>query len=271
MQIRCTKHGDWDTDWVTVNVCPHCYAEELVGPIKRCPVHHKDFTEASCPECVEESTSRLLQNWKERVETAVAEEFDLNGKALRSGYGIVETDAEGTPMLLPSQWYCRMHGIYEPPVDGPSAYVGYGYHRVACPLCAAAGVQVQLDAEKKVCEPLGGLNGALKTSLEFDPNGKKASQLGDCLDEAKKTICGERQDVYGSPEDSFAIIAQYWNTYLTKGSRIIKGPLDAKDVAHMMVLFKMARVQGQAPNRDNYVDLCGYAAIAADRLMGGNK
>ena len=101
---------------------------------------------------------------------------------------------------------------------------------------------------------------------EFDPNGKKASQLGDCLDEAKKTICGERQDVYGSPEDSFAIIAQYWNTYLTKGSRIIKGPLDAKDVAHMMVLFKMARVQGQRPSRDNYVDLCGYAAIAADRL-----
>jgi len=38
------------------------------------------------------------------------------------------------------------------------------------------------------------------------------------------------------------------------------------DIAHMMILFKMARVQGQAPKRDNYVDLCGYAGIAADRL-----
>jgi len=185
MKIRCTKHGDWDTDWVMVNVCPHCYAEELVGPIKRCPVHHKDFTEASCPECVDESTSRLMQNWKERVETASAEEFDHNGKALRSGYGIVETGAEGTPVLLPAQWYCRMHGVYEPPVDGPSAYAGYGYHRVACPLCAAAGIQVQLDAEKKICEPLGGLRGILKHPSEFDPNGKKASDPGSKLDGGK--------------------------------------------------------------------------------------
>jgi len=174
MEIRCTKHGEWDTDWVTVNVCPRCYAEELVGPIKRCPAHHKDFTEASCPECVNESTSRIMQNWKERVETAVAE--------------------------------------------------------------------------------------------EFGPNGKAPSQLGDCLDEAKKTICGERQDVYGSPEDSFAIIAKYWSTYLAARQTDLDAPLDSKDVAHMMVLFKMARVQGQRPSRDNYVDLCGYAAIAADRL-----
>ena len=189
MKIRCTKHGDWDTDWVTVNVCPHCYAEELVGPAKRCPVHHKDFTEASCPECVDESTSRLIQNWKERVETAVAEEFDPNGKALRSGYGLVETDAAGNPVLLPDQWYCRMHGVYEPPADGPSTYAGYGYHRVACPLCAAAGVQVQLDAEKKICEPLEGRKGDLevrcKSSLEFDPNGKKASDPGSKLDGGK--------------------------------------------------------------------------------------
>jgi len=105
-----------------------------------------------------------------------------------------------------------------------------------------------------------------EVAREFDPNGKKASQLGDCLDEAKKTICGERQDVYGSPEDSFAIIAQYWSTYLAARQTDLDAPLDSKDVAHMMVLFKMARVQGQAPKRDNYVDLCGYAAIAADRL-----
>jgi len=137
-----------------------------------------------------------------------------------------------------------------------------------CPECS-----ISLPALESVIHIAGepGNRTLEDVAKEFDPNGKAPSQLGDCLDEAKKTICGERQDVYGSPEDSFAIIAQYWNTYLTKGSRIIKGPLDAKDVAHMMVLFKMARVQGQAPNRDNYVDLCGYAAIAADRLMGGNK
>ena len=103
--------------------------------------------------------------------------------------------------------------------------------------------------------------------------------LGDCLDEAKKTICGERQDVYGSPEDSFALIAKYWNVYLTEvqKSLLVDNGFDpdeykldpllgSKDIAHMMILFKMARVQGQAPSRDNYVDICGYASIAADRL-----
>ena len=90
-------------------------------------------------------------------------------------------------------------------------------------------------------------------------------KLGDCLDEAKATICGERQDVYGSPEDSFAVIAQYWEVYLQE-YKVCSDPLSAKDIAHMMVLFKMARIQGQKPSRDSYVDICGYAAIAADRL-----
>ena len=111
---------------------------------------------------------------------------------------------------------------------------------------------------------------------------KQEVKLGDCLDEAKATICGERQDVYGSPEDSFAVIAKYWNTYMLEKQKTILeltnfAPkyyeevylFSAKDIAHMMVLFKMARIQGQKPSRDNYVDLCGYAAIAADRLGEG--
>lgn len=94
---------------------------------------------------------------------------------------------------------------------------------------------------------------------------KEECVLGACLDEAKNTICGERQDVYGSPEDSFALIAEYWTTYLNSRANV-EDDLDAKDIAHMMILFKMARVQGQAPKRDNYVDICGYASIAADRF-----
>ena len=109
-------------------------------------------------------------------------------------------------------------------------------------------------------------------------------KLSDCLDEAKATICGERQDVYGSPEDSFAIIAQYWNIYLIEVQKalLIKRGFDladyalepllsAKDIAHMMILFKMARVQGQAPKRDNYVDICGYSSIAADKFTEAAK
>jgi len=104
-------------------------------------------------------------------------------------------------------------------------------------------------------------------------------EIPSCLDEANIIINGERQDVYGSPEDSFSVIAEYWNTYLIEVQKKILvqhghdlnnyelvGLLEAKDIAHMMILFKMARTQGQKPKRDNYVDICGYAAIAADRL-----
>jgi len=134
-----------------------------------------------------------------------------------------------------------------------------------CPECAE-----ELDAKIEPSKQEGfgpdpfNVWGQTQTAMcEGAATGHKEPALGDCLDEAKKTICGERQDIYGSPEDSFGLIADYWNIYLSgmSGSALI-----AKDVAHMMVLFKMARVQGQAPKRDNYVDLCGYAAIAADRL-----
>lgn len=124
-----------------------------------------------------------------------------------------------------------------------------------CPNCATqkeacASALAKLAADRA---------GETLNCLHSKEDEEKTPALGDCLDEAKKTICGERQDVYGNPEDSFALIAEYWSTYLQQ-------EVTAKDVAHMMVLFKMGRVQGQAPKRDNYVDICGYASIAADRL-----
>lgn len=89
------------------------------------------------------------------------------------------------------------------------------------------------------------------------------------LDEAFKTINGERQDSHGKPEDSFQIIANFWTTYLGHKDMIIEGSLglSALDVAHMMTLFKIARMLGQKPKRDNYIDAAGYLAIAADRLI----
>lgn len=39
-----------------------------------------------------------------------------------------------------------------------------------------------------------------------------------------------------------------------------------KEVAEMMMLFKIARMSGQKPSLDNYLDLVGYAWIAADMV-----
>ena len=82
------------------------------------------------------------------------------------------------------------------------------------------------------------------------------------LEKADNCINGERQDQYGSPEYSFALIAAYWTTYIDHEDVQIKD----SDVAIMMTLFKIARMSGQKWAPDNAVDACGYLAILNDRL-----
>lgn len=117
----------------------------------------------------------------------------------------------------------------------------------------------QLGPDKIVETPPDFLVEALKLS--------DRRKLGDSLNEAHFIINGKRQDSYGNPEDSFGLIAEYWSTYLRKEYNSDHHHLRAKDVAHMMMLFKIARCTGQQSRRDNYIDIQGYAAIAADRLV----
>jgi len=105
------------------------------------------------------------------------------------------------------------------------------------------------------------------------PVGEAQTVQRSCFQEADRIINGERQDMYGSPEDSFWIIANYWNTFLQAsikkktGYLLVEDLLSPLDVVNMMILFKQARKLGQKPCRDNYVDSCGYEGIGADRLM----
>lgn len=85
---------------------------------------------------------------------------------------------------------------------------------------------------------------------------------GEILDQAKKTICNDRQDVYGDPENSFPVIAKFWETYLSEITHSeIK--LTPRNAAEMLVLFKLARIATGKFKEDNYIDLCGYSAIAS--------
>lgn len=55
------------------------------------------------------------------------------------------------------------------------------------------------------------------------------------LEAAHICVCGEREQDYGSPEDSFGLIAQLWTAYM--------GTLfTSKDVAMMLALLKVARI-----------------------------
>lgn len=78
------------------------------------------------------------------------------------------------------------------------------------------------------------------------------------LDAAKRCVCGQREQDYGSPEDNFATIAALWNAY-------IRQPLfNGVDVAMMMALLKIARIRNGGGTGDSFVDLAGYAACGGE-------
>lgn len=82
-------------------------------------------------------------------------------------------------------------------------------------------------------------------------------------EEAQAIIAGERQDQYGSPEDSFTTIAWFWDDYLMARKWQHGGYLTPKDVALMLDLMKTARTIHGTDKRDNYADKVGYTLIAA--------
>ena len=84
------------------------------------------------------------------------------------------------------------------------------------------------------------------------------------LKDAIGIVTKDRNNVYGPPEDSFKVIAAYWNTYL-KHSKVTT--VDAADVAIMMALMKMARLTFNKRHRDSAVDAAGYLACLQEALQ----
>tara|TARA_R100000951_G_scaffold22981_2_gene18975 strand:- start:38 stop:337 length:300 start_codon:yes stop_codon:yes gene_type:complete len=85
------------------------------------------------------------------------------------------------------------------------------------------------------------------------------------------TATKEREGEFGSPQENLGLVADLWTQYI----KTIKPhyEIEAKDVAMMMVLFKVSRMASGAMNRADYdappshdtlVDIAGYAAIASE-------
>lgn len=79
------------------------------------------------------------------------------------------------------------------------------------------------------------------------------------LHKAEQVICNDRKDVYGEAEDCFEDIANLWAMYLG-GDTVITNT----DAAAMLILLKVARAKANPMHMDSWVDICGYAAIAAE-------
>lgn len=108
------------------------------------------------------------------------------------------------------------------------------------------------------------------------------------LEEAKKCVCGRREQDYGSPENNFQLIADFWNDYLglCNAKMILNEarsnlsnayqipydevelpeirPLTVVDVSMMMALLKIARIKNGGGTGDSFVDLAGYAACGGE-------
>jgi len=84
------------------------------------------------------------------------------------------------------------------------------------------------------------------------------------LEKAASLIDGDRAATYGDATTSHQRIADLWTTYL-EGVQSQRGHsgLNAADVAAMMVLMKVSRTVS-SDHADNWVDICGYAALASE-------
>lgn len=131
----------------------------------------------------------------------------------------------------------------------------------ACPLEVVPGCMHKLlvEARKLILSLLAEKKAGDMENQEPEPWTRQR-----VLREAKKCVCGEREQDYGTPEDSFQKIGNFWTAYLNYAAKI-----EAEDVAAMMALLKIARISENPQQMDSWVDLAGYAACGAELACRG--
>lgn len=97
-----------------------------------------------------------------------------------------------------------------------------------------------------------------------NPDPQEAPTRSDILDLAKRCVCGDREQDYGSPEQNFERIATLWEVYLAGKCTSADVCILPQDVAVMLALLKIARIASGHAKADNWVDLAGYAACGGE-------
>ena len=123
-----------------------------------------------------------------------------------------------------------------------------------CPLAVVPGCMDQLILEARNLILSLREKPAVDARQESEPWTRKR-----VLSEAEKCVCGQRENEYGVPEDSFEMIGKLWTVYLDYATKI-----DAHDVAAMMALLKIARIAKSPDHMDSWCDLAGYASCGGE-------
>ena len=79
------------------------------------------------------------------------------------------------------------------------------------------------------------------------------------LDTAKGLINGDRAETHGDAYHTHEVIAEMW-------SAILGISVSPMRVALMMAALKLARASRNPNHADNYVDACGYIALAGEMV-----
>lgn len=77
------------------------------------------------------------------------------------------------------------------------------------------------------------------------------------LEEAKRLVTQDRNETHGDAKVQLTQVAALWSTFAGFD-------FSAADVAMMNVLQKISRTAHGKLNTDDFVDICGYAAIAGE-------
>lgn len=88
---------------------------------------------------------------------------------------------------------------------------------------------------------------------EYKPENKEQ-----ILNKVKEIVCGDREAKHGNVGDTFGRIAKYWTVYMN--NKGFHGEITKSDIAQLMILFKVARLQGNDKHLDSWEDIIGYAA-----------
>lgn len=127
--------------------------------------------------------------------------------------------------------------------------------------CKINGIPMWWDSDFGLDEHIVDVNKKVSTPTdiptETDTPTDAPTTRAAILDAAKKIVTGEREKQYGSPENNFAVIAEFWTTY-------IGHPISSEDVAIMMALLKIARIRSGNYKADSFVDGVGYLSLAAE-------
>lgn len=81
---------------------------------------------------------------------------------------------------------------------------------------------------------------------------------------AADLVGGDRKTAYGDVVSGLTRIAILWNAHLHMIGNAPPRPIGPADVAWMMSELKHARAHTGPFRIDNYVDACGWAAIAGE-------